>query len=133
MGKPSAKLPYVNMNKVKALVKEQGRRLGYFSEKFGKNPAFMSQVASGKDRLSEEQLAFIAEELGVSEAYLLDKTDDPAPTTKTAPPEEPEEPLSEVKRRLHALVDTADEDEVERMLVMMDALIEAERKKRESK
>ena len=39
--------------------------------------------------------------------------------------------MSEVKRRLHALVDTADEDEVERMLVMMEALIEAERKKRE--
>ena len=50
-----------------------------------------------------------------------------------APPAEPEEPISEVKRRLHALVDTADEDEVERMLVMMEALIEAERKKREAR
>lgn len=73
----------------------------------------------------------IADYFGITVDELI--SDDPAPTTKTAPPEEPEEPLSEVKRRLHALVDTADEDEVERMLVMMEALIEAERKKRGSK
>lgn len=69
----------------------------------------------------------IADYFGVTIESLLEDT------TKTAPPTEPEEPLSEVKRRLHALVDTADEDEVERMLVMMEALIEAERKKREAK
>lgn len=72
----------------------------------------------------------IADYFGVTVDELL--SDDPTPpTTKTAPPAEPEEPISEVKRRLHALVDTADEDEVERMLVMMEALVEAERKKRE--
>jgi transcriptional regulator with XRE-family HTH domain len=128
-----SKLPYVNMNKIRALTKEQGLSLTYFCNQFGKSRTYLSVIASGKDRLASEELTFIAEKLGVSEAYLLDETDDPAPTTKTAPPEEPEEPLSEVKRRLHALVDTADEDEVERMLVMMEALIEAERKKRETK
>lgn len=127
-----AKLPYVNMVKVKAHAKENGITFKWFCDQFGKDRGYLTNVGNGKDRLASEELTFIAEKLGVSEAYLLDETDDPAPTTKTAPPTEPEEPLSEVKRRLHALVDTADEDEVERMLVIMEALIEAERKKLEA-
>lgn len=129
-----AKLPYVNMAKVKAHAKENGITFKWFCDQFGKDRGYLTNVGNGKDRLSSEELAFIAEKLGVSEAYLLDETDDPTPTSGKRYSDDIDNLSdSEVRQRFREIIDETPEEELEMLLYMLEAAIAADKKRKENK
>ena len=71
MGKKSI----IRADRIKALLKESGLTMKYFNDKFGKNRSFLSNVLSGSDNIDETQIAFIAEKLNTTTAYLKGETD----------------------------------------------------------
>lgn len=77
-----AKVPYVNIDKVKDLSKAKGISMKYWCDNFGKQRSYLADVRSGKNKLEEFELLFIVGELGTTVEYLTDKTDDPAPKEK---------------------------------------------------
>lgn len=77
-----AKVPYVNIDKVKDLSKAKGISMKYWCDNFGKQRSYLADVRSGKNKLEEYELLFIVGELGTTVEYLTDQTDDPAPKEK---------------------------------------------------
>ena len=69
----------VNIPKIKALCKEKGIKQGFICAQFGVGASYFNDVAKGKNTMSDERIAKVAEILGTSYAYLTDETDDPAP------------------------------------------------------
>lgn len=69
----------VNIPKIKALCKEKGIKQGFICAQFGVGASYFNDVAKGKNTMSNERIAKVAEILGTSVAYLNDETDDPAP------------------------------------------------------
>lgn len=69
----------VNVNKIKSRAKEKGIKIGFLCEQVGMKDTYLADVARGKNRMTDDRLAKIAEILGTSVAYLNDETDDPAP------------------------------------------------------
>lgn len=78
----------VNITKIKALAKQSGIKTGYLCEQLGVNHTYLSNVATGKNSMSDERICKIAEILHTTYEYLTDQTDDPAP-----PEERTETPL----------------------------------------
>lgn len=68
----------VNVNKIKSRAKEKGIKIGFLCEQVGMKDTYLADVARGKNRMTDDRLAKIAEILGTSVAYLNDETDDPA-------------------------------------------------------
>lgn len=69
----------VNINKIKDTCKTKGIKQGYLCAQLGVAKGYFNDVERGKNSMSEERIAKIAELLNVSIAYLTDQTDDPAP------------------------------------------------------
>ena len=69
----------VNISKIKDMCKTRGVKQGYLCSQLGVGYTYLNDVANGKNRMTDDRLAKIAEILNVSIAYLIDQTDDPAP------------------------------------------------------
>lgn len=69
----------VNINKIKDTCKTKGIKQGYLCAQLGVAKGYFNDVERGKNSMSDERIAKIAELLNVSVAYLNDETDDPAP------------------------------------------------------
>ncbi len=68
-----------NISKVKSLAKEKGLKIGFLCKQIGMEDTYIYDCSRGKNRMTDDRLAKIAEILGTSVAYLNDETDDPAP------------------------------------------------------
>lgn len=69
----------VNIPKIKAMCKEKGIKQGFICAQFGVGSSYLNDVAKGKNSMSDERIAKVAEILDTSYGYLTDQTDDPAP------------------------------------------------------
>lgn len=69
----------VNINKIKNTCKTKGIKQGFLCTQLGVAKGYFNDVERGKNSMSEERIAKIAEILNVSIAYLTDQTDDPSP------------------------------------------------------
>jgi transcriptional regulator with XRE-family HTH domain len=69
------KVTNLNFEKLKALAEENGVKMKYFCDQFGKQKSFMTDIKNKKNYLTEEQLVFIANHLNTTVDYLTDKTD----------------------------------------------------------
>jgi transcriptional regulator with XRE-family HTH domain len=69
----------VNINKIKDTCKTKGIKQGYLCAQLGVAKGYFNDVERGKNSMSDERIAKIAEILNVSIAYLTDQTDDPSP------------------------------------------------------
>lgn len=94
-----AKLPYVNVERIKILLDQRGMKFKYFCDKFGKDRTYFSNIKSGKNRIEDTELFAIADELDTTVDYLIDLTDDPSPKKK-----EPVEALDEVDVEVLAIL-----------------------------
>ncbi len=109
---------YVNIDRVKALAREQGRTLSYLCACVGKYRSFLSAVRLGSDRIDEGQLLIIADKLGTTVDYLTDRTDRPGLPT----PEQECEQLGAEKARLLADIRKLPPEAVERVQHYLDFL-----------
>lgn len=69
----------VNITKIKTLCKERGIKQGFICTQFGVGSSYLNDVSKGKNSMSDERIAKVAEILGTSYGYLTDQTDDPSP------------------------------------------------------
>lgn len=69
----------VNINKIKDMCKTKGIKQGYLCSQLGVAKGYFNDVERGKNTMSNERIAKVAEILGTSVAYLNDETEDPAP------------------------------------------------------
>lgn len=69
----------VNINKIKDACKTKGIKQGFLCSQLGVAKGYFNDVERGKNSMSDERIAKIAELLNVSVAYLNDETDDPTP------------------------------------------------------
>ena len=75
----------VNTTKIKCLAKEKGIKIGYICEQLGLAHTYLSDVAKGKNTMSDERIHKIARILNTTYEYLTDQTDDPKPKNKKTP------------------------------------------------
>lgn len=68
----------VNINKIKDTCKSKGIKQGFLCAQLGVAKGYFNDVERGKNSMSDDRIAKVAEILGVSVAYLNDETDDPA-------------------------------------------------------
>ena len=64
-----------NIDKIKALAKEQGVKIKFICSKLGLAETYLSNVKNGKDRMTMERLEIIADTLNTTVDYLTDKTE----------------------------------------------------------
>lgn len=69
----------VNTTKIKCLAKEKGIKIGYICEQLGLAHTYLSDVAKGKNTMSDERIHKIAQILNTTYEYLTDQTEDPYP------------------------------------------------------
>ena len=67
----------VNIDKIRALAKQRGMKLGYIQEQLGVRRTYFAEVKAGKDKMSDERIVKLAKILGTSYEYLTDETDFP--------------------------------------------------------
>ena len=72
----------VNIDKIKNLAKSQGIKIKYICSSLGLSETYLSNVKNGKDRMTPDRLAIIADLLHTTPEYLMDETDDPTPIKK---------------------------------------------------
>lgn len=77
------KITYVNSAKLKTLLKERGFTMKYFNDLLGKNRSYLSNVLTGSDSISDEELKIVADKLGTTVDYLTDKSEDKEKPTST--------------------------------------------------
>ena len=70
----------VNVSKIKDMCKMRGIKQGYLCNQIGVGYTYLNDIASGKNRMTDERLSKIAGILGTSTEYLTDQTDNPLPT-----------------------------------------------------
>lgn len=83
----------VNINKIKALAKSKGIKIGFICENLGVNHTYLSNVATGKNTMSDDRIFKVAKILDTTFEYLTDLTDDPDPNFSAEKAESPEEKL----------------------------------------
>lgn len=83
----------VNVNRIKTLAKSKGIKIGFICENLGVNHTYLSNVATGKNTMSDERIFKVAKILDTTYEYLTDMTDDPAPDSAAKKAESPEERL----------------------------------------
>jgi transcriptional regulator with XRE-family HTH domain len=77
------KITILNATKLKSLLKEQGLSMKFFNDMLGKNRSYLSNVLTGSDSISSEDLEKVAEKLNTTVEYLTDKSDQKEkPTSK---------------------------------------------------
>lgn len=69
----------VNISKIKTMAKSKGITQVYICSELGVKGSYFSDVANGKNSMSEERVYKTAQILGTSFEYLMDITDDPDP------------------------------------------------------
>lgn len=69
----------VNVDKIKALAKEKGFKLGKLCELLGEDQNYFNKVKLGLRRMDDNRIVYLAEKLGTSYDYLVDLTDSPFP------------------------------------------------------
>lgn len=69
----------VNIDKIRALARERGLKIGYIQEQIGVRRTYFAEVKAGKDKMSDERIEKVAKILGTTYSYLTDKTDFPYP------------------------------------------------------
>lgn len=69
------KITNLNATKLKSMLKEQGLSMKYFNDMLGKNRSYLSNVLTGSDSISLEDLEKVADKLNTTVDYLTDKTD----------------------------------------------------------
>lgn len=77
------KVTNLNASKLKCLLKEQGLSMKYFNDMLGKNRSYLSNVMTGSDSISFDDLEKVAHKLNTTVEYLTDQSDQkekPAPT-----------------------------------------------------
>ena len=62
-------------NRLKELIKERGRTMAYFNRLLNKNRSYLSNVMTGSDRISDDDIKIIADELDTTPEYLKGETD----------------------------------------------------------
>jgi transcriptional regulator with XRE-family HTH domain len=77
------KITNLNATKLKSLLKEQGLSMKFFNDMLGKNRSYLSNVLTGSDSISSEDLEKVAEKLNTTVEYLTDQSDQKEkPTSK---------------------------------------------------
>ena len=66
----------VNPNHLKSSIKREGKTMRHFNEKLGRNRSFLSNVMTGSERITRNELQMIADELNTTMEYLLGETTD---------------------------------------------------------
>lgn len=69
----------VNIDRIKALAKQRGFKLGHLCALMGEDQNYLNKVKLGLRRMDDNRIAFLAEKLGTTFAYLTDVSDDPNP------------------------------------------------------
>lgn len=69
------KITNLNATKLKSLLKEQGLSMKYFNDMLGKNRSYLSNVITGSDSITLEDLEKVAEKLNTTVEYLTDQSD----------------------------------------------------------
>lgn len=68
----------VNIDKIKALAKAGGFKLGYLCELLGEDQNYFNKVKLGLRRMDENRIQYLADKLNTTYDFLVDLTDDPA-------------------------------------------------------
>ena len=77
------KITNLNATKLKSMLKEQGLSMKFFNDMLGKNRSYLSNVLTGSDSISSEDLEKVAEKLNTTVEYLTDQSDQKEkPTSK---------------------------------------------------
>lgn len=74
-----------NIDKIKRMAKEKGIKIKYICAQLGLSETYLSNVKNGRDHMTDERLAVIADILGTTVAYLNDETDTPSPKADFTP------------------------------------------------
>ena len=69
------KVTNLNASKLKCLLKEQGLSMKYFNDMLGKNRSYLSNVMTGSDSISFDDLEKVAHKLNTTVEYLTDQSD----------------------------------------------------------
>lgn len=109
----------VNIDKIKDICKEKGIKQNYICARLGLAKGYLNDITRGKNSMSDERLAQIADILGVSCAYLLDETDDPSPVDG-----EPAE-MTDLEKLQAVTIDMLKSIEDVKQLKMVLAMLEA--------
>lgn len=72
----------VNLDKIKSLAKEQGKKLSYLTSQIGVPHTYFADLNRHKRDMPLDRLKKIADLLGTTVEFLRDETDDPAPKQK---------------------------------------------------
>ena len=72
----------VNIDKVKAIAKLRGLKLSRLCADFGEDPTYFDKIKKGARRMDDNRIAYLAEKLNTTFAYLTDVSDDPNPKSK---------------------------------------------------
>jgi len=111
------------MRKRRITQKELCQKLGIHQQAF-------TNWKNGTTDSYMKKLPQIAEILDVSTDYLLGNADDPTPKSKKAFTAE-DEPIDEVRRKLHEIIDSLSASDKEAMLYMAQSLMKRDEQKGE--
>ena len=70
-----AKIPYVNIDKIKELCKSKGLTMKFLSDNILRDKTYFSNIRSGKTRMDDDEVEFIANALETTVEYLTDQSD----------------------------------------------------------
>lgn len=71
-------MDYVNVKALhlKAALKKEGKTMRHFNERLGKNRSFLSNVLTGSEKITRDELQVVADGLGTTVEYLIGETND---------------------------------------------------------
>ena len=72
----------VNIDRIKALAKERGLKLGKLCADLGEDANYFNKIKLGLRRIDDNRIFYLADKLGTTFAYLTDVSDDPYPSAK---------------------------------------------------
>ena len=75
----------VNIDKIKALARAKGLKLGKLCEDLGEDVNYFNKVKAGLRRMDDGKISYLADRLGTTFAYLTDCSDSPLPVVSDAP------------------------------------------------
>ena len=70
-----AKIPHVNIDKIKYLCKSKGLTMKFLCDQIARDRTYFSNIRSGKTRIDDDEIEFIAHMLDTTVDYLTDLTD----------------------------------------------------------
>lgn len=70
-----AKIPHVNIDKIKDLCKSKGLTMKFLCDQIARDRTYFANIRSGKTRIDDDEIEFIANMLDTTVDYLTDLTD----------------------------------------------------------